>query len=116
MTRIKRGAGGAHRRHHKMLKAAKGYRGLRHKTFKQAKHAVMKSGQNAYRDRRLKKRSFRRLWITRINAACRANGVKYSRFIYGMTIKKILVDRKVLADLAVHEPETFKAVLDKAMA
>ncbi|MBU1992935.1 50S ribosomal protein L20 [Patescibacteria group bacterium] len=114
MTRIKRGVT-AHRRHHKMVKAAKGYRGLRSKTFAQAKNAVMKAGTNAYRDRRLRKRTFRRLWITRINAACRVHGVQYSRFVYGLTIKKILVDRKILADMAVHEPDTFKAVLDKAM-
>lgn len=98
-----------------MVKAAKGYRGLRSKTFAQAKNAVMKAGTNAYRDRRLRKRTFRRLWITRINAACRVHGVQYSRFVYGLTIKKILVDRKILADMAVHEPDTFKAVLDKAM-
>ena len=114
MTRVRSGVT-AHRRHRKVVKAAKGYRGLRSRIFKQAKNAVMKAGTNAYRDRRLKKRTFRRLWITRINAACRSHGVQYSRFIYGLTIKKILVDRKVLADLAVSEPDTFKAVLDKAM-
>lgn len=114
MTRIKRGVS-AHRRHQKVLKAAKGYRGLRSRTFTQAKNAMMKAGQHAYRDRRLKKRVFRRLWITRINAACRAHGVQYSRFINGLTLKNILVDRKILADLAVFEPDTFKAVLDAAM-
>lgn len=115
MTRIKRGIA-AHRRHKKMIKAAKGYRVLRSNTFKQAKTAFMRAGLNAYRDRRLQKRNFRRLWILRINAACRAYGVQYSRFVYGLTIKNIRVDRKMLADLAVSEPQTFKAVLDKAMA
>jgi large subunit ribosomal protein L20 len=114
MTRVKRGVT-AHRRHRKIVKAAKGYRGLRHRTFKHAKNAVMKAGMNAYRDRRLKKRTFRRLWITRINAACRAHDVKYSRFIHALTLKDIKVDRKILAELAVNEPETFKAVLDEAM-
>ena len=83
MTRIKRGVQ-AHRRHRKIVKAAKGYRGLRHKTFKQAKTAIMKAGTNAYRDRRLKKRTFRLLWITRSIAACRANGITFSGFIIAL--------------------------------
>lgn len=115
MTRIKRGVT-AHRRHKKYINAAKGYRGLRHKIFNQAKNAAMKAGLHSYVDRKKKKRVFRRLWIVRINAACRMYGVKYSRFIYGLTVKNIKVDRKILADLAVSEPETFKAVLDKAVS
>jgi large subunit ribosomal protein L20 len=113
MTRIKRGVQ-AHRRHRKIVKAAKGYRGLRSKTFKQAKTAVMKAGMNAYRDRRLKKRSFRRLWITRINAACRANGITYSRFMNALLNSDIQIDRKMLADLAIHNEEAFKAIVEKA--
>jgi len=98
------------------VKAAKGYRGLRSKTFRQAKNAVMKAGIHSYRDRRLKKRTFRSLWIARINAACRALDVKYSRLIDGMTKKNISVNRKMLAEIAVSAPEAFKAVVEKAMA
>ena len=115
MTRVKRGFS-AHRRHRKTVKAAKGYRGLRSKTFRQAKNALMKAGTNAYRDRRLKKRSFRRLWIVRINAACRAEGVSYSRFINSLQKKSILVDRKILAEIALNEPEVFKKILNEAVA
>ncbi len=114
MTRVKSGEN-AHRRHRKVVKAAKGYRGLRSKTFKQAKNAVMKAGQHAYAHRRTRKREFRRLWITRINAACREHGVAYSRFVDGMTKKGIELNRKMLSELAVHEPKVFKAVLDVAM-
>jgi len=112
MTRVKRGVI-AHRRHRKIVKAAKGYRGLRNCTFKQAKNAVMKAGINAYRDRRLKKRTFRRLWITRINAACRANGMAYSRFINALLKANIQIDRKMLAELAVNNETAFKAILEK---
>lgn len=115
MTRVKRGTT-AHRRHRKVLKAAKGYRGKRSKTFRLAKNAVMKAGTNAYRDRRLKKRTFRSLWIARINAACRAEGISYSRFINAMQKKSILVDRKMLADMAMTEPTIFKQILKEAMA
>ena len=114
MTRVKSGEN-AHRRHRKVVKAAKGYRGLRSKTFKQAKNAVMKAGQHAYTHRRTRKREFRRLWITRINAACREHGVAYSRFVDGMTKKGIELNRKMLAELAIHEPKVFKAVVDVAM-
>jgi large subunit ribosomal protein L20 len=114
MTRVKSGEN-AHRRHRKVVKAAKGYRGLRSKTFKQAKNAVAKAGQHAYAHRRTRKRDFRRLWITRINAACREHGVAYSRFVDGMTKKGIELNRKMLAELAIHEPKVFKAVLDAAM-
>jgi large subunit ribosomal protein L20 len=113
MTRVKRGVT-AHRRHRKIVKAAKGYRGLRHCTFKQAKNAVMKAGINAYRDRRLRKRTFRRLWITRINAACRAHGMAYSRFINALMKTDIQINRKMLAELAVNNEAAFKAVVEKA--
>ena len=114
MTRVKSGEN-AHRRHRKVIKAAKGYRGLRSKTFKQAKNAVMKAGMHAYTHRRTRKREFRRLWIARINSACRAHGVAYSRLIDGMTKKGIELNRKILAELAIHEPNAFKAVVDVAM-
>jgi len=114
MTRVKSGEN-AHRRHRKVVKAAKGYRGLRSKTFKQAKNAVMKAGQHAYAHRRTRKREFRRLWITRINAACREHGVAYSRFVDGMTKKGIELNRKMLSELAIHEPKVFKTVVDVAM-
>ena len=111
MTRVKRGVQ-AHRRHKKVIKAAKGYRGLRSKTFRQAKTAVMKAGINAYRDRRLKKRTFRSLWIIRIHAACRANGISYSRFINGCFHADMMVDRKMLAELAVSDKAAFKTIVD----
>lgn len=99
-----------------MVKAAKGFRGLRSRNFRAAKNAVMKAGMNAYVSRRLKKRTFRSLWIARINAACRAHDVQYSRLIAAMTLKGMEVNRKMLAELAANEPEVFKAVLDQAMA
>ena len=96
-----------HRRHRKLIKQAKGYYGARSRTFKAAKDAVWKAGTYAYRDRRQRKRQFRRLWITRINAAARLNGMSYSAFIAGMNSQGLELSRKVLADLAVHNPETF---------
>jgi large subunit ribosomal protein L20 len=96
-----------HRRHRKLIKQAKGYYGARSRTFKAAKDAVWKAGTYAYRDRRQRKRQFRRLWITRINAAARLNGMSYSAFIAGMNVKGFELNRKVLADLAVHNPNTF---------
>ncbi len=111
MTRVKSGIT-AHRRHRKTVKAAKGYRGNRSKTFKLAKNAVMKAGQHAYAHRRTRKRDFRRLWIARINAACRAQGTSYSRFIAGMVKKGITLNRKMLAEMAVNEPAAFTAVLE----
>lgn len=114
MTRVKRGVN-TRRRHHKMRKAAKGYRGLRHLTFKWAKNAVMKAGLRSYVSRRLKKRDFRSLWIVRINAACRAMGVKYSRLIDAMTKKDMAINRKMLAELAVNEPAVFKKIVEEAM-
>lgn len=114
MSRVKRGVT-AHRRHRKTVKAAKGYRGLRSTNFRAAKNAVMKAGLNAYRDRRNKKRTFRQLWIARINAACRELGTSYSVLIAGMTKKHILINRKMLAELAVREPGVFKDVVEAAV-
>lgn len=113
MTRVKRGVS-THRRHRKMVKAAKGFRGMRSTNFRQAKNAVMKAGMNSYRDRRGKKRTFRQIWITRINSACRAHGIAYSRFINGLQKKAILIDRKMLADLAVTEPEVFAKLVEES--
>ena len=96
-----------HRRHRKIVKQAKGYYGARSRTFKSAKDAVVKAGLYAYRDRRQRKRQFRRLWITRINAACRLNGTTYSAFINGLMLKGIDLDRKILADMAVNDPQSF---------
>ena len=96
-----------HRRHRKIIKQAKGYYGARSRTFKSAKDAVWKAGTYAYRDRRQRKRVFRRLWIARINAAARLNGMSYSAFIGGLKRKGIELDRKILADLAVHNQEVF---------
>lgn len=113
MTRVKSGEN-AHRRHRKVVKAAKGYRGLRSTTFKQAKNAVMKAGQHAYKHRRMRKRDFRQLWITRVNAACRSLGVAYSRLIDGMNKKSIEINRKMLAELAANEPAAFKDIVEAA--
>ncbi len=113
MPRVKRGVT-AHRRHKKILKQAKGYYGARSRIYRVAKQAVIKAGQYAYRDRRVKKRTFRALWITRINAASRANGLSYSRLIAGLKKADIALDRRVLADLAVHDKEAFAAVVERA--
>ena len=115
MARVKRGVT-SHAKHKKVLKAAKGYYGRRKNTIRIAKQAVEKSMQYAYRDRKNKKRTFRALWIQRLNAAVREHGLTYSRFINGLSLAGIEVDRKVLADLAVHEPEAFNAIADKARA
>ena len=96
-----------HRRHRKVVKQAKGYYGARSRTFKSAKDAVTKAGLYAYRDRRQRKRQFRRLWITRINAACRLNDITYSTFINALNVKGIELNRKVLADLALQDPQSF---------
>ncbi len=101
-----------HRRHRKIVKQAKGYYGARSRTFKSAKDAVWKAGTYAYRDRRQRKRQFRRLWITRINAAARLNGISYSAFIAGMKDSGLELNRKVLADLAVHNPNTFTELVN----
>jgi len=115
MPRVKRGVT-AHARHKKVLNAAKGYRGRRSTVFRVAKQAVMKAGQYAYRDRRAKKRTFRALWITRINAACRELDITYSAFIAGTKKAAIELDRKVLADMAVHDKPGFAAVVAQARA
>ncbi|HBN45566.1 MAG TPA: 50S ribosomal protein L20 [Candidatus Marinimicrobia bacterium] len=96
-----------HRRHRKVVKQAKGYYGARSRNFKAAKDAVWKAGQYAYRDRRQRKRFFRRLWIIRINAAVRQHGLSYSAFIAGLKEKEIELDRKVLADMAMNNPDSF---------
>lgn len=113
MARVKRGVT-THARHKKVLERAKGYRGRAGTSFRVAIEKVEKGLQYAYRDRRTKKRSFRRLWITRINAAARENGTTYARLIDGLAKAGVEVDRKILADLAVHEPDAFKALVDEA--
>jgi large subunit ribosomal protein L20 len=115
MPRVKRGVV-AHRRHKKILKQAKGYYGARSRIFRVAKQAVTKAGQYAYRDRRQRKRQFRSLWITRINAQSRANGLSYSRLINGLKKADIALDRRVLADLAVHDKDAFAAIVEQAKA
>ncbi len=115
MARVTGGTS-AHARHRKIVKRAKGYYGRRKNTFRVANQAVEKAGQYAYRDRRARKRNFRSLWIQRINAACRQYGFTYARFINGLAKAGIEVDRKVLADIAVHEPDAFKALTEKAKA
>ena len=115
MPRVKRGVV-AHRRHKKILKQAKGYYGARSRVFRVAKQAVTKAGQYAYRDRRQRKRQFRALWITRINAQSRANGLSHSRLINGLKKADIALDRRVLADLAVHDKVAFTAIVEQAKA
>lgn len=115
MARVKRGVT-SHAKHKKTLKAAKGFYGRRKNTIRTAKAAVDKSMQYAYRDRKVKKRTFRALWIQRINAATRENGMTYGRFIDGLGKAGVQVDRKVLADIAVREPAAFKLLVDKARA
>lgn len=115
MARVKRGVQ-ARARHKKVLKEAKGYYGARRKVFRVAKQAVIKAGQYSYRDRRQRKRQFRQLWIVRINAAARECGLSYSRFMDGLNKADIEIDRKVLADLAVHDPAAFGALAEKAKA
>jgi large subunit ribosomal protein L20 len=115
MARVKRGVV-ARRRHKKILKQAKGYYGARSRVFRVAKQAVIKAHQYAYRDRRNRKRSFRALWISRINAGARAKGLSYSRLIAGLKKAEVEIDRKVLADLAMNEQQAFSAVVEKAKA
>src|SRR5918992_3696429 len=115
MSRVKRGVT-SHARHKKILKAAEGYYGRRKSSITVAKAAVDKAGQYAYRDRRNKKRNFRALWIQRINAAARQEGLTYSRFIFGLEKAGIEMDRKVLADIAGNDPTGFKAIADKVRA
>ena len=113
MSRVKRGMR-TRARHHKILKQAKGYFGHKSKLFKVANQQVMKSGIYAYRDRRNKKRDFRKLWIQRINAACRVNGLSYSRFMNGLKKANIALDRKVLSDIAITDPKGFAALCEQA--
>ncbi|HCO61200.1 MAG TPA: 50S ribosomal protein L20 [Porticoccaceae bacterium] len=113
MPRVKRGVT-AHRRHKKVLKQAKGYYGARSRVYRVATQAVTKAGQYAYRDRRVKKRNFRSLWITRINAQARAEGISYSQLIAGLKKAGIELDRKVLADLAVHDKAAFGKIVEQA--
>ncbi len=115
MPRIKRGVT-ARARHKKVLNLAKGYYGARSRVYRVAKQAVIKAGQYAYRDRRQRKRQFRALWIARINAAARINGLSYSRLIAGLKKANVEIDRKVLADLAMNERNAFSAVVEKAKA
>ncbi|MFT5173237.1 MAG: large subunit ribosomal protein L20 [Gammaproteobacteria bacterium] len=113
MSRVKRGVT-ARARHKKIIKLAKGYRGRRKNVFRVAKQAVIKAGQMAYRDRRQRKRQFRALWIARINAAARECGLSYSRFINGLSKAGVLLDRKVLADIAVFDRLAFATLAEKA--
>lgn len=115
MARVKRGVT-ARRRHKKILKLAKGYYGARSRVYRVAFQAVIKAGQYAYRDRRTKKRVFRSLWITRINAQSRVNGMTYSQLIAGLKKANIAVDRRVMADLAVHDKAAFTALVNQAKA
>ncbi|MEQ8400752.1 MAG: 50S ribosomal protein L20 [Roseitalea porphyridii] len=113
MARVKRGVT-AHAKHKKVLKSAKGYYGRRKNTIRVAKQAVEKADQYAYRDRKARKRNFRSLWIQRINAAAREHGLTYGRLIDGLNKAGVEIDRKVLSDMAIHEPAAFAAVAEKA--
>ena len=113
MARIK-GAMATRKRRKKVLKAAKGYYGGKHRLFKTAKQAVMKSGQYAYIGRKQKKRDFRSLWITRISAACKMNGINYSRFMYGLKKSGIELNRKMLSELAISDPDAFSSLVETA--
>ncbi|MEE9357818.1 50S ribosomal protein L20 [Candidatus Vondammii sp. HM_W22] len=115
MPRVTRGVT-AHARHKKVLKEAKGYYGARSKIYRVAKQAVIKAGQYAYRDRRQKKRQFRALWIARINAGARNNGISYSRMINGLKIAGVEIDRKMLADLAIFDKPAFSVLAEQAKA
>ncbi|MBC8160138.1 MAG: 50S ribosomal protein L20 [Roseiflexaceae bacterium] len=112
MARVKRGVM-VRKRHNKLLKEAKGYQGSRSRRVKVARETIMKALSYAYRDRRNRKRDFRRLWITRINAAARLHGMSYSRFMNGLKHANITVDRKMLADIAVRDPQAFKGMVDQ---
>ena len=115
MARIKGGLN-AKKKHNRVLKLAKGYRGARSKQYRIAKQTVMKALSNAYMGRRQKKRQFRALWIARINAAARMNGLSYSKFMYGLKLSEITLNRKVLSDMAVNDPEGFKSLCETAKA
>ena len=113
MARVKRGVT-AHAKHKKVYKAAKGFRGRRKNTIRTAKQAVEKAGQYAFRDRKRKKRTFRALWIQRINAAARVEGLTYGQFMHGLKLAGVDLDRKVLADIAMHEGDAFRAIVSQA--
>ena len=113
MARIK-GAMATRKRRKKVLKAAKGYYGGKHRLFKTAKQAVMKSGQYAYIGRKQKKRDFRRMWITRISAACKANGMNYSTFMHGLKVAGIEINRKMLSEMAINDPVAFTKLVEIA--
>lgn len=113
MPRVKRGVH-ARKKRRKVLEQAKGYRGTKHSSYKRAKEQVQRSLRYAYRDRRVRKREFRKLWITRINAGARLNGLSYNQFMHGLKQAEIDLDRKVLADLAVSDPEMFSSLADQA--
>ena len=115
MTRVSSGPS-THARHRKVIKKAKGYYGRRKNTFRVANQAVEKAGQYAYRDRRQRKRNFRALWIQRINAAARALDMKYSELINGLAKAGIEIDRKMLSDIAIHDPDGFKSIVEQARA
>ena len=103
-----------HRRKVRVLRAARGYRGGRSKLYRTAKEALVRAGAFAYRDRKARKRSFRALWITRLTAACRARGLPYSRFIFGLQAAKVILNRKMLSEIAIHDPQAFDAIVDIA--
>lgn len=113
MPRVKRGVT-AHARHKKIIEKAKGYYGARSRVFRVAKQAVIKAGQYAFRDRRAKKREFRALWIIRINAGARDNGMSYSKFMRGLKLATIEIDRKILSDMAINDKPAFAAIVEKA--
>jgi large subunit ribosomal protein L20 len=113
VSRVKRSVH-ARKKRRDALARAKGYRGEKHSSYKRAKEQLLKSDSYAYRDRRNKKRDFRRLWITRINAAARQHGMSYSQFMHGLKLAEVEVDRKVLADIAVRDPETFRRFAERA--
>ncbi len=113
MSRVKRGTH-ARKKRRATLERAKGYRGDRSKSYKRAKEALLKADSYAYRDRRNRKRDFRRLWITRINAAARREGMTYGEFMHGMRVAEVELDRKVLADIAVNDPDTFRRFAERA--
>ena len=115
MARVKRG-NVLQKRHKKILKFAKGFRGSKHTLFISANQAVIQSWRNAYRDRRKRKRDFRSLWITRINAACRAHGISYSRFMHALTVAQIPLNRKSLSELAINDPVAFEGLVKAAQS
>lgn len=115
MPRVKRGTM-THKRHKRIIKDASGYWGARHRLFKTAKEAVIKAMDDAFRGRKEKKRQFRAMWIARINAGCRQNGLTYNRFIEGLNKSDVTVNRKILAELAINDPKAFAELVDKARA